>query len=168
MKYTLSILALLLSVMVGANKYGVVDSDYILSKLQDYKTAETQVEEFAKRCQDKIAEEYNKLEDLQFEYTKNEFLFSPELKKRKKDDITKQRQKAKQVEKSFFGKNGELERKRQELIRPIQNRLYDAIRQVANDGNYHIVFDVSENYGILYSNRKIDISDEVLEILNEK
>jgi outer membrane protein len=166
-KYIVFIL-LFCSTFSFSNKIGVVDSDYILSKLKDYKEAEAKVNEFAKRFEEKIDQEYSKVKELEFEFQKNEFLYSKELKELKKTELINQRAKAKKTEDRYFGKTGELVRKRKELIRPIQNRLYEAIRTVANESNIIIVFDVAENYGILYSTRKIDISDDVLDMLNEE
>lgn len=164
----LVLLFLIFSASLQAQKYAIVDTDYVLSKLADYKEAESKITELAKRFEEKITEEYEKVKQLEFQFQKDEFLYSAELKDLKLTEIKQQRKKAKDTETRYFGTQGELNRKRKELIRPIQNRLYEAIRAIATDEDYLIVFDVSENYGILYSNQKIDISDDVLNLLNEE
>lgn len=168
MRFFIVFLVFLFSFSTFAQQFGVVDSDYILNKMPKYKEALKQLEELASKSQKEIDDKYKEVDNLILKYKKDEILLSEEMKIKRQNEIEAKKIEAKNMENQFFGKDGILIKKRKELIRPLQNLIYDAIEVIARKKNYNMVFDVTENYGILYYNRKIDESDAILKELGIK
>ncbi len=149
-----------------AQRYAYVDTKYILEKLPDYKTAQIKLDDQAKAWQTEIDQKGDALKKMYTKYQAEEFLLSADMKKQREEDIIRAENELKDLQKARFGVNGDLFKKRQELIQPIQDKVFDAIQKLAENRQYDFVFDkASGSTGILYSNPKLDLSEEVLKRL---
>ncbi len=153
---------LLLATLGFAQRYAYVDTEYILNKLPSYQAAQTKLENLSKKWQSEIEAKYQEVETKYKEYQNEKVLLSAEMKKVREEEIITLEREAKKLKQQYFGVNGELFRKRGELIKPIQEEISRAIKEVAEDGNYAMIFDVSAGAYVLYTNNKYDVSDDVL------
>ncbi len=153
---------LLLATFSFAQRYAYVDTEYILNKLPSYQTAQTKLDNFSKKWQSEIEAKYKEVEAKYKEYQNEKVLLSAEMKKVREEEIINLERAAKKLKQQYFGVNGELFKKREELIKPIQEEISRAIKEVAEEGNYAMIFDVSAGAYVLYTNNKYDVSDDVL------
>lgn len=170
MKKTLAVLALLLtfSVVSVAQKFGYVDSKYILSHVPEYQEAQKQINTLSAQWQKDIEAKYETIEKLEKAYQAEKILLTEDMRKKREDEIEEKRKEAKELQKTKFGVDGELFQKREELIKPIQDAIYAAIQEVASQSALMVVFDKANHSNILYSNPKHDISDKVLKKMGLK
>jgi len=153
---------------VSAQKYAYIDSKYILDNIPEYKDAQTQLDELSSKWQTEIEEKHVSIEKLYKKYQADEILLPEEIKKKRQDEIIEKEREAKDLQKKRFGVDGDLFKKRQELIEPIQNKIYKAIKQMATDGSYAFVFDKANQSNIMYADPKFDKSKTVLKKLGYK
>lgn len=170
MKKTLAVLALLLtfSVVSVAQKFGYVDSKYILSHVPEYQEAQKQINTLSNQWQKDIEAKYETIEKLEKAYQAEKILLTEDMRKKREEEIEEKRKEAKELQKTKFGVEGELFQKREELIKPIQDAIYAAIQEVASQSALMVVFDKANHSNILYSNPKHDISDKVLKKMGLK
>lgn len=145
-----------------AQKYAYVDTQNILDQIQEYKNAQEQLNDLSVTWQKEIEAKFAEIDQLYKNFQAESVLLPEDMKKQKEDDIVKKEKEAKDLQKKRFGKDGDLFKKRQELVQPIQDKVYNAIEEVAQKKNYSFVFDKSGSVSILYADPKLDISDEVL------
>ena len=143
-------------------KFAYVDTQYILDQIQEYKTAQEQLNELSVNWQKEIEAKFAEIDQLYKNFQAESVLLPEDMKKQKEDDIVKKEKEAKELQKKRFGKDGDLFKKRQELIKPIQDKVFNAVEEVAQKKNYSFVFDKAGSVSILYADSKLDISDEVL------
>ena len=149
-----------------AQRFAYVDTKYILEKLDEYKAAQQKLDQQAEVWQKEIDEKNDQLKKMYTKYQAEEFLLSEDLKKQREDDIVKAENELKDLQKQRFGFNGDLFKKRQELIQPVQDKVFDAVQKVAQLRQYDFVFDkASGGATMLYTNPQYDISEEVLKKL---
>lgn len=149
-----------------AQRFAYVDTKYILEKLPDYKSAQAALDAQAEAWQKEIDGKDDQLKKMYTKYQAEEFLLSADLKKQREDDIVKAENELKELQKQRFGYNGDLFKKRQELVQPVQDKVFDAIQKVAQLRQYDFVFDkASGGATMLYTNPQYDISEEVLKKL---
>jgi outer membrane protein len=141
-----------------------VDSEYILEKIPAYTDAEAEIEELAKGWQAEIEQMYQQVDSLYKIYQKEEVLLTEEMKIKKQDEIIDKEAEAKQLQQKYFGVEGEMYEKRQELVKPIQDNVYNALVELATEGGYDYIFDVVTGE-ILYASDTKDESDSVLKKL---
>ena len=154
-----------ISGMVAAQKYAYVDTDYILENIPDYKAAQKQLNDISVKWQREIEEKMGELDKMYKDYRAEEILLSATQKKEREDAIVAKEDAMKQYEQDKFGVNGELFKKRQELVKPIQDKVFNAVKTIAQKGSYSAIFDISSELTILYISPKLDKSDAVLESL---
>lgn len=154
-----------LSLNAKAQKFCYVSSEYILSNIPDYKTAQTQLDQLSAQWQKEIDNKYSEIDRLYKAYQAEQILLSDEMKKRREDEIINKEKEAKDYQKQKFGYEGDLFKKRQELVKPIQDKVYAAIKKYAEDNTYSVIFDKSGELVMLYSAPKIDKSDDILKAL---
>ncbi len=146
-----------------------MDTDYILKNVPTYESAKEQLDEFSKTWQKEIESIYAEIEKMYKKYQTEKHLFSEEMKNQRENDIIEKEKEVKKLQKKYFGKEGELFKKRQDLIKPIQDEIYQHIQNIASEGEFAIIFDTATSAGaILYTNPKHDKSDEVLEKMGYK
>ena len=150
MRKVLMISLMILSGIVGMNaqKVAVIDMDYILKAIPQYESANDQLNQLSAKWQ----------KDYQTELV----FLTPEMKKQRENDIIAKERQVNEKKKQYFGAEGELFKKRNALIKPIQDEIYNAIQELSNTKKYDLIIDKNSNIGIIFASPKIDISDEVL------
>ena len=156
----------LLGISVNAQqnqRIAYVDSDYILENIPEYADAQEEINQLSKQWEKEITALYQEAQEMDREYKAESVLMSEDQKRKKKEAIAAKRQEAENLRMQYYGPEGELYSKRAELIQPIQEKVYNAINQVALTKNYAFVFDKAAGTTMLYCNDKNDISDEILD-----
>jgi outer membrane protein len=168
-RLTLTIVALTVLMSVSfAQKFAFVDSEYILDRIPSYKAAMQNIDEISKGYEEEIKAMYTEVETLSKNFQTESVLMSDEQKTKKEDEIMAKVNSIKELQQKYFGPEGTVFQKRQELIKPIQDEVYNAVKELALDGGYAAIFDTSAGAGILYENARYNKSDEVLEKLGYK
>jgi outer membrane protein len=170
MKKPLLILALLalFNVFASAQKFGYVDTKYILSHIPEYQSAQAEVNKLSSQWQKEIENKYATIEKLESAFQAEKILLTDEMRKKREEEIDRKKQEAKEMQKAKFGVDGELFKKREELVKPIQDRIFEAIKEVAEQMSLMVVFDKANHSNMLYTNPKHDISDKVLKKMGLK
>lgn len=161
-KLAITAILLAFSTFAFAQKFAYVDTDYILENIPEYQVAQDKLDELSVQWQKEIEAKFAKIDKLYKEYQSEAVLLPADMKKKREEEIIQLEQEAKELQKKRFGQNGDLFKKRQELIAPIQDRVYDAVKDIAESENYAIIFDKSGSLTMLYTNPRYDISDRVL------
>ncbi|MDR2038840.1 MAG: OmpH family outer membrane protein [Bacteroidales bacterium] len=151
-----------------AQKFAFVDTEYILNNIPAYKSAQGQIEKLSSEWQKEIEEKYSEIEKIYKNYQAEKVMLSDDMRKKREDEIIQKEQVVKDLQKKYFGPEGELVKKQQELVKPIQDEVYKAVKEMAVEGGYAAIFDTSSDASVLYANPKQDRSDEVLEKLGYK
>jgi outer membrane protein len=150
----------------SAQKFAYVNTEYILSKIPDYKAAQDQINQISIEWQKEIEGKYSEIDQLYKAYKADEVLLTDEMKQKRQSEIEQKEQAVKDLQKQHFGVNGDLFKKRQDLVKPIQDKVFTAVQDLAQKENLAIIFDESsENVTILYGSPKYDKSDEILKNL---
>ena len=166
--FLLAICSLLLVTASNAQRYAIIDSKYILEKLTDYKDAQKKLDQFSEQWQQEIDQKQALVDKMIKDYDAEQVMLSDELKKKREDELYNKEKELRDLQKKRFGFEGDLFKKRQELIKPIQDKVYNAVQKMAIDRQFEIVFDKSEGITIIFADPKLDRSDEVLRILGVK
>jgi outer membrane protein len=151
--------------MLHAQKFAYVDSQYILDNLPEYTEAQAQLDEVSALWQKEIEAKFAEVDKMYQNYQAQAVLLPEDMKKKKEQEIVDKEKESKSLQRQRFGQNGDLMKKRQELVKPIQEKVYNAIQEIATNNNYSVIFDKSGALTILFANPKYDISDEVLDNL---
>ena len=145
-----------------AQKTAYVNTETIFKGIAEYKNAIASVEKFAEQAQQKIDSEYEQIEYLYNNYQRNKASMSSSERTQIENQIISKEREIKQYQESVFGNNGELMKKRIELIKPIQDKVFNAIKQIAETKQYDAVVDVASNPNIVYYSKRVDITNEVM------
>jgi len=148
-----------------AQRYAVIDSKYILERLVDYKDAQTKLDNQSKTWQTEIDAQMADVDKMYKSYQAERAMLSEEMRRKREEEITTREKAARDLQKKRFGYEGDLFKKRQELIKPIQDRVYTAVQKVASSKSYDIVLDKAGGVTLFYANPTLDKSDEVLKQL---
>lgn len=167
-KYLVVLLLSALSLGGYAQKYACVDTEYILSNVPEYKQAQKELEEVSVQWQKEVEVKFQAVDRLYKAFQAEAVILPADLKAQKENEIIAAEKEAKNLQKQRFGNDGDLAKKRSELVKPIQDRIYNAIEKVAQEKNYSVVFDKAGGATILYVDNKTDISDLVLAELGYK
>jgi outer membrane protein len=168
-KFLVCIVAFLSVAFVSnAQRYGIIDSKYILGKLPEYKKAQEKLDQFSLLWQQEIDRRQISLDSMQQNYEAEQVMLSDDLKKKREDELFNTRKELRDLQKRRFGFEGDLFKKREELIKPIQDRVYSAIQKLAVDKAYDFILDKSEGITVIFADPKLDKSDDVLKILGVK
>lgn len=151
-----------------AQKFAYVDSDYILERIPEYASAEDQLEKLSVNWQSEIEEVYQQIDVLYKKYQADKILLTQEMKNKRESEIINKEKDAKELQRKRFGPEGDLYKKRTELVKPIQDKVYNAIQDFSNEKRYDIIFDKSSNLIMLFSNLDLDKSDDILKMLGYK
>lgn len=147
----------------GNQKFAYVDTEYILLNIPEYGDAQEEINQMSVGWQKELKNMRDKLDQMKRDYQTESVLLSDDMKNKKEAAIAAKEQELAALQMQYFGPEGELFTKRIELIQPIQEKIYNAINQVAQVKNYSFVFDKSASTTLLYCNEKLDISDDVLD-----
>jgi outer membrane protein len=148
-----------------AQKVAYVNTDYILDNVPEYADAQAQLDELSVLWQKEIESRFSEIDKMYKSFQNEAVLLPEEMKKKREEEIVKKEKEAKDLQKKRFGKDGDLFKKRQELIKPIQEKIYNAIEEISSAENYAMVLDKAGSATVLYSNPKFDLSEQVLDKL---
>jgi outer membrane protein len=151
-----------------AQKTAYVDLDYILANVPKYKEAQAELDKISASWQKEIEAKFAEVDKLYKSYQADEILLTDEMKKKRQAEIVQKEKEAKELQKQRFGVDGDLFKKRQELVKPIQDQVYNAIKALCDKEQIMIMFNKTSELNILYSNAKYDRSDAVLESMGLK
>lgn len=151
--------------MAQTPRYCIIDSRYILEKLDDYKDAQTKLDNLSKVWQDEIDAKMLEVDKMYKSYQAERPMLSDEMRKKREDEIVAKEKTAKDLQKQRFGYEGDLFKKRQEFVKPIQDRVYNAVQKMASQKAYDLVLDKAGGVTLFYADPKLDHSDDVLKIL---
>jgi outer membrane protein len=164
-----AVLALLLvSTFAFSQSFGYVDTEYILENIPDYKDAQGELDKLSIEWQKQLERRYSEIDKMYKNYQAEQILLTEDMKVKREDEIIKKEKAAKEYQKQKFGVDGELFQKRKELVKPIQDKVYKAISEVANYKKYGVVFDKASALTMLYTNPKYNVSDDVLKKMGYK
>ena len=152
------------SLFAVAQKYALVDMEYILKNIPDYEFMNEQLDAVSKKWGEEVKKLQFDAETMYKKYQSDLVYLSAAQKKEREDAIVKKEQEATELQTKYFGPEGELYKKRNELMKPIQDEIWNAIKEIAKNNNFYLVLDRATS-GIIYANPGIDISDSVLKKL---
>lgn len=165
-KLALIVVAFFLLASLGqAQKFAYVDSQYILDNIPEFAEAQAQLEELSTQWQKEIDTKFAEVDKMYKDFQAQAVLLPEDMKKKKEQEIIDTERDAKTLQRTRFGKDGDLFKKRQELVKPLQEKIYNAIQDIATSNNYAVIFDKGGSLSILFANPKYDISDEILDKL---
>ncbi len=165
MKKIVCIVAFFISVSAFGQRFAYVDSEYILNLLPSYKSAQKELNFLSQQWEKEIEKKKEELSKLQKNLSAERILLTEDVIKEREAEIAKKQKELGTFQVEKFGVEGELFKKRQELVKPIQDKVFEAIQRVAKDNALDFIFDKSGGVTMLYTNAKYDRSDEVLEEL---
>lgn len=148
-----------------AQRYCVIDSKYILEKMNDYNDAQTKLDQLSKEWQTEIDNQMAEVDRLYKSYQAERAMLSDEMRKKREDEIVTKEKAAKDLQKKRFGYEGDLFKQRQLLIKPIQDRVYNAVQKMATQKGYDMVLDKAGGVTLFYADPKLERSDDVLKII---
>ena len=149
----------------GGQKIVYVDSEYIMENIPEYGDAQEELNSLSSKWQNEVKAVYDKVSEMYNKYQTEMLLLSEDQKRAREQAIIDKEQEAKNLQQQYFGPEGQLYQKRNELVQPIQEKVYTAMKEVAQTKNYAFIFDLASGTSVLYANEKNDISDEVLDQL---
>ncbi len=148
---------------VNAQKFAYVDTQYILDNIPEYQMAKNQLEALSTKWQKEIEVKLTEIDKMYRQFQTDAVLLPADIKKQREEEITQKERELKALQKKRFGKDGDLFKKREELIKPIQDKIFNAIQEMAEERGYSVIFDRAANASILYANERFDKSDAVLQ-----
>ena len=161
----LSLILVVFSLAAFSQKYAYIDSEYIISNMPDYKEAQAELDRTAAVWQQEIEAKFKSIDSMYKKYQVEAITLPENLKQKREEAIIKAEQDAKELQKKRFGKDGDLFKKREELVKPIQDRVFTAIEEYSKEKGYAFVFDVAGAMTIVYADSKWDINDQIMQKL---
>ena len=163
--FSIAAMMLLFCITSGAQKFALVDMDYILNRIPAYERANEQLNQFSKRWQAEVEALNLEAQTLYKNYQNESLFLSEEQKAKKEEEIVAKEKQASDLKRQYFGPDGELYKKQESLMAPIQDEIYEAIKQISESDGYQVVVDRASASSMIYASPKIDISNEVLKKL---
>ena len=157
--------AFLFAVQLNAQRVGFLDTEKILASIPEYNSAKSQLENLEKGYRTKVENEFAAIEKLYNAYQANKGTMSQVVRAQKENEIISKEEAAKKLQESYFGENGIMQKKSQELLSPIKERVQAAIERVAKSGGYMMIVDIASQSGVIYTNSQYDLSQEVIKVL---
>lgn len=148
-----------------AQKYACVNTDYVLKSIPDYANAQKRLDKYVTDWQNELEQKQREIETLRTTYEQESYLLPDNLRQRRKEDLAAKEQELIELQRQRFGVGGDLDKKRAELLKPIQDRVYSTIERIAHEKNYAFVFDRAGSATVLFASEKYDISNQVIELL---
>jgi outer membrane protein len=158
----------LVTLTAQAQKYAVIDTRYILDRMPDYKNAQKQLDDVAAGWQRDIDGQQVSLDKMYKDFEAEQVMLSDELKKKREDQLFNKEKELRDLQRKRFGFEGDLFKKRQELIKPIQDKVYNAVQRMAVQRGYEFVLDKSEGITVIFADPKLDKSEDILKDLGVK
>lgn len=170
MKKTLLLLVFIaaLSFASTAQRYAVIDTKYILEKIKEYKDADSKIQQTANDWQKELDDLQADLDKMYKNYDAEQYMLTEELKKKREAELFNKEKSLRELQKKRFGYEGDLFKERQRLVKPIQDRVYNAIQKLAVARGYDFILDKSEGITVIFADPKLDKSDDVLREMGVK
>ncbi len=149
-------------------RYAVIDTKYILNKIPEYKDADKKLQQIGEQWQKEIDDKQATLDKMYKNYEAEQFMLTDELKKKREDELFQKEKEVRDLQKRRFGYEGDLFKERQRLVKPIQDKVYNAIQKIAVAKAYDFVLDKSEGITVIFADPKLDKSDEILKEMGIK
>ncbi|HKI89129.1 MAG TPA: OmpH family outer membrane protein [Draconibacterium sp.] len=151
-----------------AQKYAFIDSEYILENIPAFTAAQEQLNQLSSQYQKELESMHAELDQMYKDFQAESVLLSDDMKRKREDVIVSKEKDYKELQRKYFGPNGDLFKKRQGLVKPIQDDIFSAVQEIANEGSYAVIFDKSGGTTLFFTNPKYDLSDQVLQKLGYK
>ena len=160
-------LCLLAGISFGMNaqKFAMVDMEYIMKNIPSYETANDQLNQISKKWQSEVDVQMQEVQKMYKNYQTELVFLSEDMKVKREDEIVAKEKAVQELKRSYFGPEGELFKKRQSLMKPIQDEVYTAIQEISKERDLQLVFDKSSAMSVIFTSPKIDISDIILQKL---
>lgn len=164
----LTVLVLAATLSGAAQKFAFVDSEYIRNNIPAFTAAQQQLDKLSQDWEKEVAEGYAGVEQMYKDYQAEVVLLAQDQKRKREEAIITREKEVKELQNKYFGMEGELYKKREELVKPIQDEILKAIKEISVEGSYAVIFDTSSGSNILFANPRYDLSDQVLKKLGYK
>jgi outer membrane protein len=151
-----------------AQRYAIVDTKFILDKMPEYKDAQKQLDQTSVQWQKEIDDKQSVLDKMYKDYEAEQVMLSDELKKKRENELFNKEKEVRDLQRKRFGFEGDLFKKRQELVKPIQDKVYNAIQKIASTRMYDFILDKSEGITVIFADPKLDKSEDILKELGIK
>lgn len=146
----------------NAQKFALIDMEYILKNVPAYEMANEQLKQVSEKWEKEVSAQAEKVEALYKEYQANSIFYTDDQKKAKEEAILEEDKKTQELKRNYFGPEGELFKKREALMKPIQDDIYNAVKSIADTKGYQMVMDRASAASVIFASPRIDISNEVL------
>lgn len=164
-KAVLTVLVAAFALTASAQRFGYVDTEYILENIPEYNNKQNELDEISVQWQQEIEGMYAEIDRMYKDYQAEQILLTDDMKRKREEQIIEKEKEAKEKQKQRFGYQGDLFRKRQEFTKPIQDKVYAAIKEVADARGYAVIFDKAGTLTMLYTSAKYDLSEDILDEL---
>jgi len=161
------VLLFLAASVATAQKFAYLDTQYILENLPEYKSAQQQLDRISIQWQKEIEVKFAEIDKMYTDFQAESILLTDDMKRKREEEIIDKEKEAKELQKQRFGKGGDLLKRRQDLIKPVQDKIYNAIKEIATTKNYAVVFDKSSDLTMLFTNPKYDIRTQIHPLKNK-
>jgi outer membrane protein len=158
-------IALFAGMYAQAQRYCVIDSKYILEKIPDYNNAQKELDAASEAWQKEVDAKMQSIDQMYKSYQAERPMLSEDARKKREEEIVAREKDAKALQKKYFGYEGEVFKKRQSLIKPIQDKVYNAVQQYAQQRGYDMIYDKAGGITIFYADPKLDKSDEIAKLI---
>lgn len=159
---TLLICFLLFTAAAQAQRYAIIDTRYILDRMPEYKAAQKQLDDIAANWQQEIDKQEAELNRMFKDFEAEQVMLSDELKKKREDQLFIKEKALRDLQKQRFGFEGDLFKKRGELVKPVQDKVYNAVQKLATQRGYDFILDKSEGITVIFADPKLEKSEDVL------
>ena len=149
----------------NAQRFGYVDSNYILENIPEYQNKQKELNEISVQWQSEIEKMYSEIDRMYKDFQAEQILLTDDMKRKREEQIIEKEKEAKEKQKQRFGFQGDLFQKRQEFTKPIQDKVYAAIKEIADARGYAVIFDKAGTLTMLYTSEKYDLSEDILDEL---
>jgi len=149
----------------NAQKFAMVDMEYIMKNIPSYETANEQLNQVSKKWQSEVEIKLQEVQTMYKNYQTELVFLSEDMKVKREEEIVAKEKAAQELKRSYFGPEGELYKKRESLMKPIQDEVYTAIQEISKEKDLELVFDKSSAMSVLFTSPKLDVSDAVLQKL---
>jgi outer membrane protein len=164
----LAISCLLLTAASYAQRYAVIDTKYILNKMPEYTEADKKLQLVSEQWQKEIDNRQAELDKMYKDYDAEQFMLSDDLKKKREDELFNKEKELRDLQKKRFGYQGDLFKEREKLVKPLQDKVYNAVQKIAVARGYDFILDKSEGITVIFADPKLDKSDDILRELGIK
>ena len=158
----MTVLVFAFAIHASAQKYALVDMEYVLKHIPSYEMANEQLNQVSQRWQKEVEEKAKQAEQLYKDYQSNMVFLTEDMKTKKEEEILAKEKEVNELRRNYFGPEGELFKKRESLMKPIQDDIYNAVKKISEEKGYMMILDRASSSSIIFASPRIDISNEVL------